>query len=482
MSSYIHLHKRRYSAFSVKSIDCFIEIKWKDSPFKKIKMESKLIITKLFLLLFLTLVYCSKPDLTKPIVKTLPTLTEVPPVSSLNWTNDSHLKRLFKLVRMANGADVGAVGIYADYPSYQIVTAPGEGFACVDDVSRAALFYLNEVDISTNIEKQNRLSRLTEFVLQLQADSGYFYNFLKDDLTINKTFGTSIDRPDWWSWRALWHLSEVYPFYKKNDAALANRIKLSIQKVVLNIKRDLGNLSTDTEIINGIVVPKWLPGGSATDQSAIIMLGLYNVYAESQDNEILKILNQLANGIMLMRKGNATQFPYAVFMSYENKWHAYGSDQAYALLKIGKALNKQNWIDAAQQEVDYFYPYLLNKGFLESFEIQQTGSNIELVKKSTFAQISYGIRPMIWATIELYKITNDPKYLTEAGQILAWYVGNNPANQKIYEKVSGICFDGISSSTNINKNSGAESTIEALWAFQLAEKYPEILVESKKYN
>jgi hypothetical protein len=34
----------------------------------------------------------------------------------------------------------------------------------------------------------------------------------------------------------------------------------------------------------------------------------------------------------------------------------------------------------------------------------------------------------------------------------------------------------------VNKNSGAESTIEALWAFQLAEKYPDVLAEVKKYN
>jgi len=430
------------------------------------------------------LVSCSKPDVVKPVVIPTPPVivTPTPPIVSLFWTNDAHLKVLYKQARMANGVEVGTIGIYADYPSYQPVSAQGEGFTCVDDVSRGALFYLKEPDISTNVEKQDRLSKLTEFVLQMQADNSYFYNFLQNNFTINKTYSTSIARPDWWSWRALWHLSEAYPFYKTNNAVLAGRIQVCINKLVSNIKRDFGNLPQDTEIINGITVPKWLPGGSATDQSAIMMLGLYNVYAENQDADVLKIIEKLANGIILMQQGNATQFPYGAFLSYENTWHAYGSDQAYALLKIGKALNKQNWIDAGQKEVDNFYPYLLKESFLESFEIQQNGTTINLIKKSSFAQISYGIRPMIWATIEMYKINNDPKYLTEAGQILAWYVGNNPAKQKIYDKTNGICFDGISSSTNVNKNSGAESTIEALWAFQLADKYPEVLTESKKYN
>jgi len=59
---------------------------------------------------------------------------------------------------------------------------------------------------------------------------------------------------------------------------------------------------------------------------------------------------------------------------------------------------------------------------------------------------------MIWAAIELYKISNEAKYLAQAAQLLRWYMGNNPANQKIYDKSTGVCFDGISSSMNLNKN------------------------------
>ena len=436
----------------------------------------------LFLLLLYVLASCSTANTSKPFVSPISAVTQVPPVSSLSWTNDSHLKALYAPVKMLNGIEVGTIGIYADYPLYHVVSAQGEGFTCVDDVSRAAIFYLNETNITTNKDKQVRLLKLTEFVLQMQADNGYFYNFLQNNFSINKTYSTSVANPDWWSWRALWHLSEAYPFYKTNDAVLADRIQSAIQKIVANIKRDFGNLLTETKIVNGVTAPKWLPSGSGTDQAAVMMLGLYNVYQQNQDAAVLALIEKLADGMLLMQQGNETVFPYGAFLSYENTWHAYGSDQAYALLKVGKALNKQNWITAAQKEVDNFYPYLQKEGFLESFEIQQTGSTIGLIKKSSFAQISYGIRPIIWAPIELYKINNDPKYLTQAAQLLTWYVGNNPAKQKMYDKLNGICFDGITSSTNVNKNSGAESTIEALWAFQLAEKYPDVLIEVKKYN
>jgi hypothetical protein len=49
-----------------------------------------------------------------------------------------------------------------------------------------------------------------------------------------------------------------------------------------------------------------------------------------------------------------------------------------------------------------------------------------------------------------------------AGEIASWFFGNNLAEAQMYFPSSGICYDGINSQNEINKNSGAESTIEAL--------------------
>lgn len=43
----------------------------------------------------------------------------------------------------------------------------------------------------------------------------------------------------------------------------------------------------------------------------------------------------------------------------------------------------------------------------------------------------------------------------------------------MYYPVTGIAFDGIDSATTVNKNSGAESTIEALLTLQLIESIPD---------
>ena len=42
----------------------------------------------------------------------------------------------------------------------------------------------------------------------------------------------------------------------------------------------------------------------------------------------------------------------------------------------------------------------------------------------------------------------------------------------MYDPETGRCFDGILSETEINKNSGAESTIEALYAILEIEANP----------
>ena len=60
--------------------------------------------------------------------------------------NKSHLLSLIEKVKL-NGDSVCVVDIYADYPTYKPVEAKGEGFACVDDAARAAIFLIryNEV-------------------------------------------------------------------------------------------------------------------------------------------------------------------------------------------------------------------------------------------------------------------------------------------------------------------------------------------------
>jgi len=78
------------------------------------------------------------------------------------------------------------------------------------------------------------------------------------------------------------------------------------------------------------------------------------------------------------------------------------------------------------------------------------------------------MRPMIYACVEAYKITKDEKYINQADALACWFFGKNPAKVVMYNPKpdlrKGLVYDGINSADSWNKNSGAESTIEALLA------------------
>ncbi len=85
-------------------------------------------------------------------------------------------------------------------------------------------------------------------------------------------------------------------------------------------------------------------------------------------------------------------------------------------------------------------------------------------------QIAYGIRPMVFACMKAYEVTGDTKYKTRANQLATWFSGQNPAHAAMYDPATGRGYDGISNSNQINRNSGAESTIEALLTMQAIEE------------
>ena len=402
------------------------------------------------------------------------------------FVNLSHLNRLYQVVKLPNGTEVGTVAIYSEAPDYRLVTDADEGFTCVDDVARAGLLLVHEPDLATSVEKRTQLNAMIEFVLQLQAPdgapgAGYFYNFLlppapgSSAVTINKTGITSVAQANFWSWRAMWLLTEAAPTIQKTTPALAARMQTAVQKLTANVLREYGKQPRDFTFIRGVSVPKWLPFGSGSDQAAIMLLSLNNLYQQSPNADVLSLMESLGAGIVAMQSGGAGKFPFGTILSFENTWHAYASDQAYALLRVGKALNKPDWQATARREIDTFYPYLIQQGFLESFEIEQSGSDVKTLKINKLSQIAYGVRPMVWAALEAYDQTKDVKYADLAVQLASWFLGKNPANTMMYDRTTGRGYDGIGANAVVNINAGAESTVESLWAFQRLEQYPEVL-------
>jgi len=384
--------------------------------------------------------------------------------------NLNHLEHLYIEVTLENGNEAGVINIYSEYPDYTYAIEPNEGFSCVDDVARTLVFLSAYTKNCDDPEIEIMIDNLTGFILSMQAENGYFYNFLWGDMSINKTYKTSVAEPNWWSWRALWALSEIYPELSGN---LAERTKSATEQLIGTVKNEYLELPKDTIHLEGMTLPNWFPSGTAYDQSAILMIGMESYYHNiKKDTALIELIEKFAEGLILTQKGDHNNFPYGAYLSWNNLWHSYGNTQAYAMLRAGKLLGRDDFIESALSEINYFYPYLLSEGYLHHMYIIEKEGHLFETEKSMYPQIAYGIRPIVYACLEAYDITKDKKYVDMAQKVASWLAGNNTAAQQMYDPSTGRCFDGIGSEKEVNMNSGAESTIEALLILQAIQNHP----------
>jgi hypothetical protein len=253
-----------------------------------------------------------------------------------------------------------------------------------------------------------------------------------------------------------------------------------VVKLVLATRRDFEKKPLLEKRVNGLRVPTWLPAGSATDQAALLVQGLINWVAYRPDATLTLLIRNLAKGIAQMQHGDGNTVPYSCILSWENVWHAYGSDAALALFKAGTYLEDTSYVKQAFAEVDHFYPWLQREGLLASFILDTSAAAYTVSKREQFAQIAYGIRPMLFAAAEAFTRTGDARYAETVARFGAWFYGVNVAGAVMYDSLSGRGYDGIIGSSEVNRNSGAESTIEALLALQKIESLPAIMAALQK--
>lgn len=385
------------------------------------------------------------------------------------FVNTSHLDDLYEEVEM-NGTKVGIIHIYSNYPDYKWVGDSDEGIACIDDVARATIVYLNKYRFLNDEESLRKVGNLVGFILNMQAENGFFYNFLFDDMTINKTHKNSLPQANWWTWRAMWALMESYNVYKNIDVDFANKILKSVDASFDAMKRTVP-LNKKVDVVNGFSIPTWLPWESAADQAAVLLQSLVPYYEVTKDESVLDYIKSMQKGICLMQIQDNQLNVYGAFKSWRNMWHAYGNIQSYSLLLSSQTTDDKIIVESALREINNFYKMLLNEKYFSNFSLRLEDT-IVTVEINKFSQIAYNIRPMVYACLEAYKITSDSLYAVQAADIASWFFMNNPADAQMYFLGTGIGYDGINSEDEINKNSGAESTIEALLTLQAIESNP----------
>lgn len=387
--------------------------------------------------------------------------------SKVNMTdsiiNTQHLEDLYQEINI-DDTKMGGIWIYSNAPDYQVLTDEDEGFTCVDDVSRTLIFYCRQFNNTQKNEDLEKIKMLSKFILHMQSYNGYYYNFMFPDNQINTTHQNSKPTPNFWSWRAFWALSELCLVDESELVDIQIEAKEQLSKLNNKIETLFKNPYGLIEV-EGLTMPNWMEL-YGSDQISVIVLGLCNYYEITNDQNIKSLIQVLGESILKVQYGDENTFPYGSFLSWKNIWHAWGSRQSYALLKAGELCNNETFISQALFEINNFHKYCNENNYFSEFSISKSGDSLITLSQKKYPQIAYGISPMILASMEAYNITKEEKYAEWAGKLSLWFTGSNAANQAMYNSLNGIVYDGIDSESQINFNSGAESTIEALLSLQ----------------
>ncbi len=386
-------------------------------------------------------------------------------VPSAELVNLDHLKFLTESVSI-NGEDMALVHIYSEFPDYEWVDAAGEGLSAVDDVARAAVVYLLEYERTGDEALLELARRGLNFVLYMQLENGEFYNFVTDRAgTINRFGGTSFQSLGWWAMRGLWALGEGVRVFADVDQAYADVLAAAYLRTESALGATLGSYG-EYSTRHGFEIPAWIPA-SEPAVAAIGLLGM-SAYHRARPNETTAdIITKIADGIAEYRLGDHSTYPFGMHPARANApgfWHTWGAHMTHGLVEAGRALNRPDWIASAAASADSF---LLRQIVFERFR------HIGVVP-SRLEQIAYGTNMLVQTYASLYHATGEERYARYAGLVGSWYFGNNMAGVQMYDPATGRTYDGINGpvSFRVNRNSGAESTIEALLSLIALQQIP----------
>lgn len=384
--------------------------------------------------------------------------------------NFKHLDHLTEHV-VVGGDSVAVVHVYANSPSYEWVDAKEsgpEGIACVDDAARAAVVALRDFELHGRRESLERARPLLRFVLAMQSADGQFYNFILKDHAINRDGKTSFKSFGWWAARGVWALGLGYRVCKDVDTVFASQLRAGVERSLPQVEQMLAPYGQQ-EREGGFAIPRWLLYGSGADATSELLLGLVEYQRAAPSSRVEQMIRKVAEGLMLMQDGDVATFPFGAHRSWRTFVHLWGNAQVEGLVTAGQLLGDKAMLASAQRSARGFFTRVVCNGMFKEWDLREPGG------KKEFDQIAYGVRPIVLGLLRMYDASGDTDYLRLAGLAASWFFGNNPAGKVMYDTLTGRCFDGIRDSSTVNLNSGAESTIEALYCMVELSAYPQAM-------
>ncbi len=304
-------------------------------------------------------------------------------------------------------------------------------------------------------------------------NAGNVVLWMQPDGTLNPS-AEPVELPDpsdsdasYWLARTIWALGEGYAAFRRDDPAFARFLRNRIELAVGAVDRQVLDRYGDHLDIDGQPAPAWLIADGA-DASAEAVLGLSAYVAAGGSAAARTALSRLSEGIAELRGGDARHWPMGAIRPWalsRSVWHAWGGMMPAALARASRALGDPGLRRGAVSDSFTFDPWLLTSGGPD---------NGRLPTRGDASQIAYGADSRLQSLVATAEVTGRDAARGLAGIVGAWFFGANPAGEAMYDPATGRTFDGISGSGEINRNSGAESTIHGLLSMLALDAHPTI--------
>ena len=368
-----------------------------------------------------------------------------------------HLRHL-GLDAVVRGKPVRVVALYAEAPDYRPIGSPArdgyEGIAALDDAARAAVVYLRSYEVSGEARARAEALGLLAFVAAMEQGDGEFVNFVDPRGRLNRDARSSRKSMSYWAARGLWALGEGVRVLGASYVTDSTTMRPVLDRALARLAR---------EVSAGRLI-----GGSATATSEAL-LGLLALQRAEPSEQLAALAARTAELLVPLARGSETSAPWGARVDRPDaSWHAWGSRSVTALAEAGVVLNRPDFVVAAREEADALWGRFLLGG--------QVAAAVSLDGTVTwYPQVAYGVGNIVEGYLALAEATGERRYAVFAGLTAGWFTGANAAKVSMYDERFGRTFDGIDgpSAGQVNRNAGAESTIEALLALQRVAADPD---------
>ena len=237
--------------------------------------------------------------------------------------------------------------------------------------------------------------------------------------------------PSYWLARTIWALGEAYPAFVDSDPAFAaflrDRLDLALDAVDRQVLEPRYGQWLD---IDGVAVPAWLivDGADATGEA---LLGLAPYVAATADPQAQRVLQQLGEGVAAMRSGNPRTWPFGAVLPWSRSqavWHAWGGLAPAGLAQAYEVTGDRAMRRAALSDAATFTTHLL---------IAAGPENGWLPSPTDRVQIAYGAHSRVESLLSAAEAGDRPGLRHVAGIAAAWFFGNNPAGEAMYDPATG---------------------------------------------